>query len=99
MKNKTIRIVPTPPPSAPDVMDVPETRLLEVSPTWDETVGEPRLRGGFVVTQKGMLLAKIEVRCGGPLADKAIYLSPEVDWVIVNDERGMQCLVPLQKLS
>lgn len=51
----------------------------------------------LVTVGKMVPLKSIEPRSYGFLAGKAFYLSDCYDWIIVNDNRGMLCLVPLKK--
>ncbi len=43
------------------------------------------------------LIMTIAKRIDGFLADKAFVLDPNFDWIIVKDNQGFLCLVPLKK--
>ncbi len=51
----------------------------------------------LIYMAEGTLLGLVELRTLGNLAQRAFYLSPDYNWIIVLDDKDETCLVPLKK--
>ena len=86
IKYKKVKIVTPTPPSNDDEVQVIETNRLLTR----EVVSN-------IVDRRGSNASTMVLRGLGMLEGHSIFLSSVYDWVLVEDDHGIKCLVPLKK--